>query len=156
MKPTALEIIVVIAIIAIYATYAIHNEKRQNSSKTKKYVGGPFDLHRFNALFTGANKTLMGGNVEALRFGINQLIDTLSCAGDFADDIIPAIHYLRGGLDKYERADTRGPWNRDLSGYGLSSWQNDLYGRDEALRLAWPHIEKINNQLKTQGLGFKY
>lgn len=117
---------------------------------------GPLDLPAFNLKFIAANKALTGGNTDALKAGIGLLIESLVDAGEFAPRIVSAIRELHCALSHHDRADTKGPWNRDLSGYGLFSWKNDLYDRDDALRRAWPHINSINEELKTRGLGWHF
>ncbi len=120
------------------------------------YFGGPLDLETFNQKFVAGNKALTLGNTDGLKTGIALFIDGLDCAGEFAAELIPAIQALHSALSHHDRADTKGPWNRDLSGYGLFSWKNDLYDRDTALRSAWPHIDAINKKLKLKGLGWDY
>lgn len=124
--------------------------------KPVRYRGGPLDLPILNEKFVAANKALAKGNTDGLRAGIAFLIDCLPVSGDYAVDLGPAIQFLYGALEHHERADTKGPWNRDLSGYGLFSWRNDLYDREIALQNAWPHIEKINNALRAKSLGWHY
>ena len=117
---------------------------------------GPLNLHAFNLKFIAANKALTGGNTDALKAGISLLIESLDEAGEFAPHVVSAIQELHCALSHHDRADIKGPWNRDLSEYGVSSWKKDLYDRDDALRRAWPHIETINNALKSNGLGWHY
>lgn len=121
-----------------------------------RYHGGPLDLQEFNRRFVAANEALRKGNTDGLKEGICLLMDALEVSGDYTTDVIPALRFLRCALSHHDRADTKGPWNRDLSGYGLFSWKNDLYDRDEALRRAWPHIKKINESLREEGLGWNY
>lgn len=121
-----------------------------------EYRGGPLDLQIYNERFIAANKELAKGNTDGLKAGIGLLIQCLEVAGDYAQELAPAIGHLYCALSYHDRADTKGPWNRDLSGYGIHSWRNDLYDRDTALRNAWTHIEAINDSLKSQGLGWNY
>lgn len=120
------------------------------------FQGGPLNLEAFNEKFVSGNKALSQGNADGLKTGISLLIDSLAFAGPYASDMKCAIEALYCALSHHDRADTKGPWNRDLSGYGVMCWKNDLYDRDSALRQAWPHIESINRQLKSKGLGWKY
>jgi len=129
--------------------------EEQEVTNTKESNEG-FDVQSFNQKFVEANKALATGNTEGLKAGIGFLIESLSVSGLFASETKKAIEALYGALSHHDRADKKGPWNRDLSGYGLSSWKNDLYDRDDALRQAWPHIESINNKLKEEGLGWDY
>jgi len=122
----------------------------------RKHKEGPLDLTRFNRKFVEGNQALALGNTDGLKTGLTLLIESLEFAGPFAKRLVPAIKSLRCALSHHDRADTKGPWNRDLSGYGLFSWKNDLYDRDTALREAWPNIESINRELKSQGLGWSY
>jgi hypothetical protein len=121
-----------------------------------RFRGGPLDLKLFNERFVSANQALSEGTTDGLKKGISLMVDSLEVAGEFARDVIPALRYLRCALSHHDRADTKGPWNRDLSGYGLYSWWNDQYDRDKALRLAWPHILSVNRSLNEQGLGWSY
>jgi len=118
--------------------------------------GGPLDMKAFNEKFVAANQALRGGDSNALKAGIGLFIEALSVAGPFAPRLADAIQELYCGLSHHDRADTKGPWNRDLSGYGVMSWKNDLYTRDVALGRAWTHISSINKELKAQGLGWSY
>ncbi len=120
------------------------------------WKGGPIDLPEFNAKFIAANQALAKGNTEGLKDGIGLLIDSLSVAGDFADRIGTAIQHLYCALSHHDRADTKGPWNRDLSGYGLFSWSNDIWDRNDALLRAWSFISSVNDELKIHDLGWKY
>ena len=117
---------------------------------------GKEELVAFNEKFVAANKALTGGTGEALRSGIALFIESLDYAGEYKTSISRAIEKLCGALSKHDRADTKGPWNRDLSGYGILSWKADLYGRDVALRLAWDDISRVNESLKSKGLGWHY
>jgi len=117
---------------------------------------GSSNLPAFSLRFIAANKALTGGNTDSLKAGISLLIESLDDAGEFAPRIVSAVRELHCALSHHDRADTKGPWNRDLSGYGLFSWKNDLYDRDDALRRAWPHIQSINEELKLKGLGWHY
>lgn len=119
-----------------------------------RFRGGPLNLELFNERFISANRALSEGNTDGLKNGIGLMIDSLEVAGEFARDVIPALRFLRCALSRHDRADTKGPWNRDLSGYGLYSWRNDLYDRDSALQKAWPHIKAVNDALREQGLGW--
>ncbi len=125
-------------------------------SITKVARIGPLDIDKFNEKFVAANQALTGGNTEALKSGIGLFIDALPVAGHFTPRLVMVIQILRCALTKHDRADTKGPWNRDLSGYGLFAWKNDLYDRDAALGKSWEHISSINNELKSMGLGWKY
>ena len=113
-------------------------------------------LERFNDLFVRANKALARGNTEGLKDGIGLLIEALPSAGEFRREVAAGISELRCALSHHDRADTKGPWNRDLSGYGVMSWKNDLYDRDVALRRAWEHLGPVNDQLRSRGLGWNY
>ncbi len=124
--------------------------------KITTYVGGPLNRVTFNHFFVSANQTLKGGDTQALRDGIANLIDALQYSGDYAQDLVPAIDYLRCALSYHDRADTHGPWNRDLSGYGVMSWKSDLLSRQAALEKAWPHILAIDQDLKKHGLGVSW
>ncbi len=123
------------------------------SYKTK-VTGGPLDISQFNPLFVWANQALAKGNNEGLKKGIDLLGQSLAVAGDYAGPIVSALRELRCALPHHDRADTKGPWNRDLSGYGVIAWKNDLYDRDEALARAWPFIAEVNDDLRAQGLGW--
>jgi hypothetical protein len=114
------------------------------------------NIVEFNKLFVAANKELARGNTEGLKAGISLFVGALSHAGKYLEDQKKAIGYLYGALSRHERANTKGPFNQDLSGYGVFCWKEDLYERDEALRLAWPYIERINNELKAAGMGWYY
>jgi len=120
------------------------------------FVPKPLDLAAFNDKFVAANNTLARGNTEALKEGIRLLIESLDYAGEFTSGVVNSIRELRCALSHHDRADTKGPWNRDLSGYGVIAWKNDLYDRNMALARAWPHIESINNELKARGFGWRY
>lgn len=122
----------------------------------RKHKEGPLDLIRFNEKFVEGNQALALGNTDGLKTGLTRLIEALEFAGPFTKRLVPAIKSLRCALSHHDRADTKGPWNWDLSGYGLLSWTKDLYDRDTALREAWPHIESINRELKSKGLGWSY
>lgn len=122
----------------------------------QSFTPKPLNLAAFNEKFVAANKTLAHGNTEALKGGIVFLIESLDYAGEFTEGVMHAIRELRCALRHHDRADTKGPWNRDLSGYGVLSWKNDLYDRDAALARAWPHLESINNELKARGLGWNF
>ena len=89
-----------------------------------------------------------------LKEGIALFMDAVSFSGPYTKDLVSALRYLRCALSKHDRVDTKGPWNRDLSGYGVWSWKNDLWDRDTALKKAWPHIQTINNKLVEEGLGW--
>jgi len=119
-----------------------------------KVTGGPLDLSQFNSLFVRANQALVKGNSEGLKEGIDLLGRSLEVAGDYAAPIVSALQELRCALPHHDRADTKGPWNRDLSGYGVIAWKNDLYDRDEALVRAWPFIAEVNSDLRSQLLGW--
>jgi len=116
----------------------------------------PSDVTKFNQKFVDGNNALSLGTTSGLRDGLSIFIESLDDAGEFRSRMISAICELRCALSHHDRANTKGPWNRDLSGYGVMSWKNDLYDRDQALRRAWPHIESINTELKSQGLGCLY
>ena len=115
----------------------------------------PLQLQPFNEKFVSANQELAKGNTEGLKAGIGLLIESLKFSGSHSGNIRGALRELYCALSHHDRADTKGPWNRDLSGYGLLSWKNDLWDRDHALMRAWPHIEVVNGRLKDQGLGWK-
>lgn len=153
-----IETIWTVSIIAIVATVilcvVLRKEKRPTT--VTNYKGGPLNLQDFNRLFVEANQALTKGNTEGLKAGLGLFIEALAVAGDYAEELVPAIVSLRCALSHHDRADTKGPWNWDLSGYGVFSWKNDLYDRDEALQKAWPHIEVINNGLRSRGLGWIY
>lgn len=120
------------------------------------FQGGPLNVQVFNEKFVAANKALTAGNAEGLKTGISLFIESLSVAGPFAGRIKCAIEELYCALSHHDRADTKGPWNRDLSGYGVMSRKNDLFDRDEALHRAWPHIDSVNRELMVDGLGWRY
>ena len=120
------------------------------------FRGGPLNITEFNEKFVSGNKALAAGNTEGLKTGIGLFIESLSVSGNFGPEMKKAIEFLYRALSHHDRADTKGPWNRDLSGYGLFSWKNDLWSRDTALRNAWPHIDKVNRELKSKGLGWNY
>ena len=126
-----------------------------HSKKTAPIVR-VLDIEKFNEKFVAGNKALVNGNVEGLKDGINFFIDSLNFSGEFLSPMQKAIRELYCALSHHDRADTKGPWNRDLSGYGVMSWKSDLYDRDEALRRAWPHINAINQELVSRGYGWKY
>lgn len=113
----------------------------------RKYHGGPLDVDAFRRKFEEANAALAKGNTEGLKEGIGLLIESLAVAGEFAEQIGPALQALYCALSHHDRADTKGPWNRDLSGYGLYSWQNDLDDRDAALQTAWFYIKPVYDEL---------
>jgi len=140
-----------VAVVVVFGLLAIIGV-----SKATVFRGGPLNLSVFNERFIAANNELMLGTTEGLKEGIRHLVESLEVAGDFASDVIKALQYLRCALSHHDRADTKGPWNRDLSGYGLMSWKNDLYDRDTALRQAWPHIAAVNDRLKKLGFGWNF
>jgi hypothetical protein len=119
-------------------------------------VNFAFDREEFNVLFVAGNQELATGTTSGLEVGLRLFIKSLAVAGPFGPRMREAISELRCALSHHDRADTKGPWNRDLSGYGVLSWKADLYERDEALQRAWPHIESINEELKSSGLGWRY
>ena len=145
-----------IALIPVLWHMSGRNAKRGLAMLRTSFHGGPLDLSEFNRLFVSANKELAKGNTEGLKNGIGLLIQALEVAGDYAQELCPAIRDLRCALSHHDRADTKGPWNRDLSGYGLWAWKNDLWDRESALQQAWPHIEAINKDLVSKGLGWNY
>jgi len=114
------------------------------------------DIIKFSSLFVKANMALTRGNTEALKQGITLFIKSLDYAGKYEGDIAKAIGILRRALSRHDRADRKGPWNRDLSGYGVMAWRGDLYERDVALGNAWKYIEAVNDDLLNQGLGWKF
>lgn len=117
------------------------------SRSRRKYRGGPLDVDAFRRKFEEANAALAKGDTEGLKEGIGLLIESLAVAGEFAEKIIPALQALYCALSHHDRADKKGPWNRDLSGYGLYSWQNDLDDRDAALLVAWFYIKPVYDEL---------
>lgn len=142
----------ILAGIAVLGTiYFVLNHVRSKTQPSKHT-----NLPRFNELFVQANNVLMGGNTESLKSGLGHLIEALKVSGPYSRDLKKAISHLYAALDHHDRADTKGPWNWDLSGYGLNSWRNDLIDSDTALQRAWPHIEKINTSLLEQGLGWRH
>jgi hypothetical protein len=126
-----------------------------SAKATIVFKGGPLNIQDFNEKFVAGNKALAAGNTEGLNKGISLFIESLSVAGPFAARMKSAIEALYCALSHHDRADTKGPWNRDLSGYGVMSWKNDLYDRDEALQRAWPYINSVNEELKKEGLGWR-
>jgi hypothetical protein len=110
----------------------------------------------FNETFIKANKALRQGNTAGLKTGIALFISSLPVAGTHQEDIADTIRALYCALNCHERADKKGPWNRDLSGYGMIQWKDDLWSRDDALRAAWPHVKTINDSLIAAGLGWQY
>lgn len=125
------------------------------TSNLPTITGGATDIDRFNRLFVAANESLTKGNTDGLKEGIAYLIEALEVSGGYKRSLATAISYLVRALSHHDRADTKGPWNRDLSGYGVISWKNDLWDRDRALRASWDSIVQINNDLKSKGLGWK-
>lgn len=109
---------------------------------------GPLDIKKFNEKFVEGNEALALGTTEGLKTGLSCFMEALEVAGPITELLVPAIKSLRCALSHHERADTNGPWNRGLSGYGLNSWWNDHQDRDTALRKAWPMIAAINRVLK--------
>ncbi len=89
-------------------------------------ISKPLNLEAFNRKFVEANMALSRGNTVALKEGITFLIDSLDVAGEYTPDVIAALSELRCALSHHDKADKKGPWNRDFSGYGVSSWKNDL------------------------------
>ena len=157
MKTIELVTILVMVIPVLILFYKGYKKPSTKENMMTAVVGGPFDIQKFNDLFVKANQVLADGDLKSLKSGIALLMESMDFAGDvYTKDLVPAIEYLRCALTRYERADTKGPWNRDLSGYGVLSWKNDLYDRDTALRAAWPHIKKINDDLKKQWLGWDF
>jgi len=110
------------------------------------------DLEVFNEKFVEANIAMSSGNLEGLKKGISLLVDSLSVAGLYVQDIRSAIDFLSIALSCHERAQ-KGPWN---IGYGVIAWKNDLWERDEALKEAWTHIKAVNDKLVEKGLGWNY
>lgn len=119
-----------------------------------KYRGGPLDIVVFNEKFVAANREMAKKNTDGLRMAIALLIESLQVSGDYAQHLRPAIEHLNSALFYHNRATVKGPWNRDHSGYGVVSWYADQHDRNDALVNAWPYIEKINDDLKSQGLGW--
>ena len=150
--------IIALAIVAMLALIAVLRRIAPTSTKTiiACLSPKPLDPGSFNKAFVAANTALTRGDAEALKTGLSLLIDSLAVSGGFTTRVIDAISELRCALSHHDRADTKGPWNRDLSGYGVVSWKNDLYDRDDALRRAWKPISSINNELRAQGLGWQY
>lgn len=126
-----------------------------SAKATLVFRGGPLNVQVFNEKFVAGNNALTAGNTEGLKVGIGLFIESLSVAGPFAGRMKSAIEALYCALSHHDRADTKGPWNRDLSGYGVMSWKNDLYDRDEALQRAWPNIDSVNRELAVSGLGWR-
>jgi hypothetical protein len=114
----------------------------------------PFKPTKFSEKFVAANEALARGDSDGLKAGIKLLIEGLSVAGPHSLPLRKAIRHLYSALSFHDRADSRGPWNWDLSGYGILSWKADLCDRNEALRQAWPYIEAINKHLQSTGLGW--
>lgn len=127
-----------------------------SASFRSQYTGGPLNIAVFNDKFVAANQELAKGDTNGLHAGLSLLIESLEVSGDYVQSLVPAIEHLYSALSHHDRADTKGPWNRDLSGYGVISWSNDLYDRDSALQKAWPYIQKINDDLKSRSLGWHY
>lgn len=114
----------------------------------------PLNLAEFNEKFVAGNNALARGDSDGLKTGIKLFIESIPVAGLNSRPLRKAIRHLYTALSFHDRADTKGPWNRDLSGYGIVCWKTDLCDRDEALKHAWPYIESINNDLKSRGLGW--
>ena len=113
-----------------------------------------FNLTQFNEKFVAGNEALAQGDSEGLKTGIKLFIESLSVSGPHNVPLRKAIRHLYSALSFHDRADTKGPWNRDLSGYGILSWKADLCDRDKALEQAWPYIYSINQDLKSELLGW--
>ena len=155
MEKELFQHLVMAIVVSIIVTYLINNlickndhnktedEDPEQTSADEEYVG-TYDIDTFNDKFVLANKALTAGNSDALRTGIDLFVESLEYSGEYRHYIASAINKLAGALSYHDRADTKGPWNRDLSGYGIMSWKFDLYSRNEALQMAWSDISHVN------------
>lgn len=142
-------------------TQKLDTGDRPTENRTSITVS-PLDLDAFNTAFVEANRALAQGHSngnaasEALKRGISLLGESLLVSGKHAKAIASAINCLSCALSKHDRANTKGPWNWDLKGYGLLSWKTDIWDRDYALQRAWEHIAPVNDELRRQGLGWDF
>ncbi|MFA7193618.1 MAG: hypothetical protein WC087_01745 [Candidatus Paceibacterota bacterium] len=115
------------------------------------------ELHRpltilklFNEEFIAGNESLTLGNTEGLELGIVHFKKALKFS-TFQEDrqLKKAIQHLKKSLACNKVADL-GPWG------SLFRWKNSLEDRQYHLREAWKPIREINENLKSQGLGWDY
>lgn len=107
----------------------------------------PLDLKEFDDLFVAANSFFRQGNYLGLKCGIDLLIESLECSGEFTRRIKDALRELTIALDCYEWAYTKG------SSHNMLTRDLIVLNRDTAIARALPHMRSINEDLKARGLG---